>query len=149
MTTFTPQEEKVYAALSKILTNEFDIPAEKIRPEARLYEDFDIDSIDAVDMIVQLKPYLGNRTVKPEAFKAVRTLGDVVSVIAKIMEEPRSCRLTHSCQPQPWPCRSRRFCAQRLELFSSFIPSGPGTVSRTGDQQRLLLVLPQSLSAAL
>ena len=76
MTTFTPQEEKVYAALSKILTNEFDIPAEKIRPEARLYEDFDIDSIDAVDMIVQLKPYLGNR------------LGDVVSVIAKIMEEP-------------------------------------------------------------
>lgn len=84
MTTFTPQEEKVYAALSKILTNEFDIPAEKIRPEARLYEDFDIDSIDAVDMIVQLKPYLGNRT----AFKAVRTLGDVVSVIAKIMEEP-------------------------------------------------------------
>lgn len=88
MTTFTPQEEKVYAALSKILTNEFDIPAEKIRPEARLYEDFDIDSIDAVDMIVQLKPYLGNRTVKPEAFKAVRTLGDVVSVIAKIMEEP-------------------------------------------------------------
>lgn len=88
MTTFTPQEEKVYAALSKILTNEFDIPAEKIRPEARLYEDFDIDSIDAVDMIVQLKPYLGNRTVKPEAFKAVRTLGDVVSVIVKIMEEP-------------------------------------------------------------
>ena len=69
MTTFTPQEEKVYAALSKILTNEFDIPAEKIRPEARLYEDFDIDSIDAVDMIVQLKPYLGNRTVKPEALK--------------------------------------------------------------------------------
>ena len=88
MTTFTAQEEKVYAALSKILTNEFDIPAEKIRPEARLYEDFDIDSIDAVDMIVQLKPYLGNRTVKPEAFKAVRTLGDVVSVIAKIMEDP-------------------------------------------------------------
>ena len=87
MSSFTPQEEKVYAALSKILTNEFDIPAEKIRPEARLYEDFDIDSIDAVDMIVQLKPYLGNRTVKPEAFKAVRTLGDVVSVIAKIMEE--------------------------------------------------------------
>lgn len=148
MTTFTPQEEKVYAALSKILTNEFDIPAEKIRPEARLYEDFDIDSIDAVDMIVQLKPYLGNRTVKPEAFKAVRTLGDVVSVIAKIMEEPDPA-LTHSCQPQPWPCRSRRFCARRLELFSSFIPSGPGTVSRTGDRQQLLLVLPQLLSAAL
>lgn len=90
MTAFTPQEEKVYAALCDILTREFEIPAEKIRPEARLYEDFDIDSIDAVDMIVQLKPYLGNRRVTPEAFKSVRTLGDVTSVIARIMEEPEA-----------------------------------------------------------
>lgn len=58
MTTFTPQEEKVYQVLSEILVNDFEIPADKIKPEARLYEDFDIDSIDAVDMIVQLKPHL-------------------------------------------------------------------------------------------
>ena len=57
MTTFTPQEEKVYQVLSEILVNDFEIPADKIKPEARLYEDFDIDSIDAVDMIVQLKPH--------------------------------------------------------------------------------------------
>ena len=88
MTTFNPQEEKIYAALREILINEFDISEDKIRPEAKLYEDLDIDSIDAVDMIVQLKPYLGDRSVKPEAFKSVRTLGDVTVVIARIMEEP-------------------------------------------------------------
>lgn len=123
MTTFTPQEEKVYAALSKILTNEFDIPAEKIRPEARLYEDFDIDSIDAVDMIVQLKPYLGNRTVKPEAFKAVRTLGDVVSVIAKIMEEPDPAALhtvvslSHGPAAQGGSARGVWNCSRPLSLL--------------------------------
>lgn len=88
MTAFTPEEEKVYAVLSDILVNEFEIPAEKIRPEARLYEDFDIDSIDAVDMIVQLKPHLGRRRVTPDAFRSVRTLGDVTAVIARIMSEP-------------------------------------------------------------
>ena len=88
MTEFIPAEQKVYEILSGILMSDFEIPAEKIRPEARLYEDFDIDSIDAVDMIVQLKPHLGGRRVSPEAFKQVRTLGDVVPVIAKILEEP-------------------------------------------------------------
>lgn len=67
MTTFTPQEEKVYQVLSEILVNDFEIPADKIKPEARLYEDFDIDSIDAVDMIVQLKPHLGGRRISPGA----------------------------------------------------------------------------------
>ncbi|MDO5530948.1 acyl carrier protein [Sutterella sp.] len=88
MTDFTPQEEKIYGILSDILVKEFEIPAEKIAPDARLYEDFDIDSIDAVDMIVQLKPHLGNRRVTPEAFKQVRTMGDVVRVVASILEEP-------------------------------------------------------------
>lgn len=88
MTTFTPQEEQVYQVLSEILVNDFEIPADKIKPEARLYEDFDIDSIDAVDMIVQLKPHLGGRRISPEAFKQVRTLGDVVTVIARVLEEP-------------------------------------------------------------
>ena len=92
MTEFTPQEQKVYAVLSDILVNEFEIPADKIKPEARLYEDFDIDSIDAVDMIVQLKPHLGGRRVSPEAFKQVRTFEDVVRVIAKIMDEPDSTK---------------------------------------------------------
>ena len=81
-------EQKIYDILKDILVRDFEIPEEKIRPEARLYEDFDIDSIDAVDMIVQLKPYLEGRRVSPEAFKQVRTMGDVVTTVAKLLEEP-------------------------------------------------------------
>ena len=39
-------------------------------------------------MIVQLKPYLEGRRVSPEAFKQVRTMGDVVTTVAKLLEEP-------------------------------------------------------------
>jgi acyl carrier protein len=63
-----------------ILVNTFDIEAERIVPEARLRDDLDIDSIDAVDLIVQLKPLMGQR-LQPEAFKTVRTVGDVVDAL--------------------------------------------------------------------
>jgi len=73
-------KEEIFARLAAVLTDSFDIPAEKITPAARLYEDLDIDSIDAVDMMVQLRS-LTERRLQPEAFRTVRTLGDVVDAL--------------------------------------------------------------------
>ena len=46
--------------------------------------DVRVDSIDAVDLIVQLKPMIGSN-LRPEAFKSVRTVGDVVDVVHSMM----------------------------------------------------------------
>ena len=86
--TLSPAEQKIFDALKEILVRDFEIDPSLISLDGRLYEDYDIDSIDAVDMIVQLKPYLGSRRLSPEAFKQVRTLGDVVAVIARVLSEP-------------------------------------------------------------
>ena len=56
-------------------------------PQAKLGEDLDIDSIDAVDLIVQLKPLVGKR-LEPEAFKSVRTVADVVDALHKLLSNP-------------------------------------------------------------
>jgi len=72
--------QELFDQLSVILQQTFDISPEKIRPESRLSEDLDIDSIDAVDLIVKLKPLVGKR-LQPDAFKAVRTLDDVVNAL--------------------------------------------------------------------
>jgi len=58
----------------------FEIPPERITPEARLYEDLDLDSIDAVDLIVKVQEFIGQK-IKPDEFKTVRTVGDVVDRI--------------------------------------------------------------------
>lgn len=79
-------EQDIYARLSAILVETFDIEPERIRPEARLYEDLDIDSIDAVDLIVKLKPLVGKR-LQPEAFKSVRTLQDVVNALTALLQQ--------------------------------------------------------------
>ena len=79
-------EHDIFTRLSAILVETFDIEPERIRPEARLYDDLDIDSIDAVDLIVKLKPLVGKR-LQPEAFKSVRTLQDVVNALAALLQE--------------------------------------------------------------
>ncbi len=79
--------EEILASLSRILQDTFDIDAARIVPEARLSQDLDIDSIDAVDMIVKLKPIVGKR-LQPDAFKQVRTVDDVVSALQNLLQQP-------------------------------------------------------------
>ncbi len=69
-----------------ILVEMFELEARQIQPQTRLYEDLDIDSIDAVDIVVKLKEVTG-RKVKPEDFKTVRTIDDVVRAVQTLLEE--------------------------------------------------------------
>ncbi|MBB3295067.1 acyl carrier protein [Mitsuaria sp. TWR114] len=78
-------DQDIFERLRTILIETFDIDAERITPQARLYEDLDIDSIDAVDLIVRLKPLVGKR-LQPEAFKTVRTLQDVINALQGLLQ---------------------------------------------------------------
>ncbi len=79
-------KDEIFQRIAAILVDTFDIEPERIAPEARLRDDLDIDSIDAVDLMVQLKPLVGQR-MKPEAFKMVRTVGDVVDALYALVVE--------------------------------------------------------------
>lgn len=78
--------EDILAAIRGIMVEMFEIDAAAIVPEAKLYEDLDFDSIDAVDMIVRLKEVTG-KMVKPEDFKTARSIGDVVEAVHRLLQE--------------------------------------------------------------
>ncbi|MEO7478496.1 MAG: acyl carrier protein [Lysobacteraceae bacterium] len=78
-------KEDLYQRIARILHESFDIDVARISPEARLRDDLDIDSIDAVELIVQLKPLFGGN-LKPEAFRMVRTVSDVVDALYGMMQ---------------------------------------------------------------
>lgn len=71
---------ELFDHIARLLTDSFETDPALVVPSARLHDDLDIDSIDAVDLIVQLKPLLG-RNLQPDAFKSVRTVQDVVDVV--------------------------------------------------------------------
>jgi len=82
-------KEEILNRIVQILVDTFEMDANRIVPEAKLADDLDIDSIDAVDLIVQLKPLVGQR-LKPEAFKSVRTIGDVVDAVHALVSDGAS-----------------------------------------------------------
>ena len=77
-------QDQIYQRIVAILHETFGIDPGKISLDAKLGEDLDIDSIDAVDLIVQLKPLLGGN-LKPEAFRSVRSVRDVVEAVHGMM----------------------------------------------------------------
>ncbi|SDR10795.1 acyl carrier protein [Pseudoxanthomonas sp. CF385] len=79
-------KNELFERIVTILHDSFEIEPARITPEARLYDDLDIDSIDAVDLIVQLKPLLG-RSLQPDAFKSVRTVQDIVDVLYGLIRD--------------------------------------------------------------
>ena len=71
---------EIYNKIVETLNDLFEIPSDKITMESRLYEDLDIDSIDAVDLIVKMRQATGKR-LEPEMFKTVRSVEDVVNAL--------------------------------------------------------------------
>lgn len=76
--------EEILTAIKNIMVEMFEIDEQSIHLQARLYEDLDFDSIDAVDMVVKLKEITG-KAVKPEEFKTARTISDVVEAVYKML----------------------------------------------------------------
>lgn len=77
-------QEEIFQHLKNVLVELFEIEPEKITMEASLYKDLDIDSIDAIDLILKLKDYTGKK-IQPEEFRNVRTVGDVVGAVHTLM----------------------------------------------------------------
>ncbi|MWV12323.1 acyl carrier protein [Pseudomonas sp. R-28-1W-6] len=76
--------EEIFATLQDALVELFELDAERVTLDANLYQDLEIDSIDAVDLIDHIKRQTGKK-IAAEEFKAVRTVGDVVEAVYQVV----------------------------------------------------------------
>lgn len=75
--------DEALGKLAGILAELFETPREKVVPEASLFEDLDLDSIDAIDLVLKIQALTG-RHIVPQDFKHVRTVNDVLDCIEKL-----------------------------------------------------------------
>ncbi len=73
----------LYSTIKDILISQFEVDESAISLDANLYEELEIDSIDAVDLLVQLKELTGKK-IPPDIFKEVRTIGDVLGALTDL-----------------------------------------------------------------
>ncbi|EIJ46041.1 acyl carrier protein [Herbaspirillum sp. GW103] len=88
MTTLTPDmtKDEITVWIVDMLHEMFELDKAAITPQSNLYTDLDIDSIDAVDIVVKLNQTTGKR-IQPDVFRSVRTVQDVVDILATLMRE--------------------------------------------------------------
>ncbi|MDO4879151.1 MAG: acyl carrier protein [Neisseria sp.] len=82
-------EEEIRALLADALVKLFEIEPERIKPDTNLYEDLEIDSIDAIDLIDHIKRETGRR-LQAEDFRNARTVDDVVKAVLKVQDAAES-----------------------------------------------------------
>ena len=78
--------DQIFSQLKDLLVELFEIKPEQVVPQAHLFNDLDIDSIDAIDLMMHLKELTGKK-IQPEAFKHVRTVQDIVDAVSKLMND--------------------------------------------------------------
>ena len=78
--------EEILSQVSRELQSLFELSEDEITLEARLYEDLDLDSIDAVDLIVRLQEVTKKR-IRPDQFKTVRTVSDIVDAVEELVSD--------------------------------------------------------------
>jgi acyl carrier protein len=81
--------EEILQKMQDILVSDFELERDAIIPEARLYDDLELDSIDAVDLLVKIKEFLPGK-VDPELFKKAVTVQDVVEILYPLIKKPNA-----------------------------------------------------------
>lgn len=79
-------KEEIYKKVVEILSTTFKLDPAAITLQANLYTELDIDSIDAIDLLVKLQQMSGKR-LQPERFKSARTVEDVVDAVDALLKE--------------------------------------------------------------
>ena len=79
-------KEEILQKMQDILTEEFELERASITPEAKLYQDLELDSIDAVDLLVKMKEYVPGK-IEPELFKKAKTIQDVVDMLYPLVQK--------------------------------------------------------------
>ena len=69
--------------LRRVLAEDFDIEPERVQERAHLYDDLDLDSIDAVDLIDRLREITG-KPIAADQFREARTVEDVIAIVRRL-----------------------------------------------------------------
>jgi len=77
-------QEEVYEKIKAVLVDEFEVEEDDIKMEANLFTDLELDSLDAIDLMVTLDKEL-DVEIKTEEMQDMRTIQDVYDFIVSTM----------------------------------------------------------------
>lgn len=79
-------KEEILSRITDVLVRSFDLNRDEIHPTTHLFEDLDLDSIDAIDLVVGLEEETG-LDISEEELVQIRVVQDVVDLVYRRIGE--------------------------------------------------------------
>ena len=81
--------EEIQARIIRVLVETFELETSAVHAGASLYDDLDLDSLDAIDLAVKLKTETGIKLTEQE-MRSIRTVSDIVDIVHENLAKTRS-----------------------------------------------------------
>lgn len=79
-------KQSLIKEINQVMIDGFELDPAQLTPEAKIVDDLELDSLDAIDMLVFLEEKIKIK-VDAETFRTVKTLDDVYNVVEKVLRE--------------------------------------------------------------
>ncbi|MEM1143285.1 MAG: acyl carrier protein [Pseudomonadota bacterium] len=76
-------KEEIVEKIRAVMVDFFELDASEITEDSNLVEDLDIDSIDTIDLMIEMRKHL-DKEIDDMALLDCKTIGDVAEVISKM-----------------------------------------------------------------
>ena len=83
-------KQQANSRIATIFEKEFEVAPDRLLPEAHLFQDLGLDSIDIVEMIGALQKEFGIQLRDSEEARAIRTLGNLQDFVFNEIEKAKS-----------------------------------------------------------
>ena len=80
-------EREIIGAINGVFEEYFEVERERLLPEAHIFEDLELDSLDIVDLVVAMQDKFKVRIRDDERIRSIRTLGDVYQFVFTLKGE--------------------------------------------------------------
>jgi len=70
-------DQQIIDLINTSLGEEFELEKEDMKPEALLFDDLELDSLDIVDLVVVLEKAFQFKIREEDSIQEIRTLGDI------------------------------------------------------------------------
>lgn len=80
-------EQEIIDKTNKVFEESFEIEPERLVPEAHIFTDLGLDSLDIVDLVVALQSSFGVKIRNEEKVRDIRTLQDIYQFISVIKND--------------------------------------------------------------
>lgn len=79
--------EQILDYVRTTMAEMFELSVDDIHERSKVFEELDLDSIDAIDLVARIQQFTGQR-ITEAAMREVRSVGDIVDLVVQQLKSP-------------------------------------------------------------